>query len=165
MATVSWGAPSLEFIKLQSATDDPSKADWSTMTGYVKIEGDVLLEDSSTLSTTEGESKELKNEKGEVVDSKQMPASYSFTTSVIKKKGESVVSDAFSPVNGVVSGNWAMRLIAEDAATPGFEFRKCILTTTKQWSGDQGALDVITAKGVVPDGDDKEICRDYSITS
>lgn len=165
MATVSWGAPSLEFIKLQSATDDPSKADWSTMTGYVKIEGDILLEGSSSLSTSEGETKELKNEKGEVVDSKQQPASYSFSASVIKKKGESVVADAFSPVNGVVSGNWAMRLIAEDPTTTGFVFRKSTISTTKGWSADQGALDVITVKGVVPDGDDKEICKDYSTTS
>lgn len=165
MATVSWGAPTLEFIKLQTASDDPTKADWSAMTGYTKIPGDILLEGSSSLNTTEGDTKELKNEKGEVVDSKQNPASYAFVTSVIKKKGESVVTDAFSPVNGVVSGNWAMRLTAEDPTTPGFLFRKSTITTSKGWSTDQGALDVLNIKGVVPDGEDKEICKDFSTTA
>lgn len=162
MSVVSWGAPTLEFCKVSAGTAPAVSGDWSTQTGYVKIAGDVLLEDSSTLETSEGEVKEIKNEKGEDVDRKQMPASYTFTTSVIKKKGEKVVANAFSPVNGVVDGEWALRLIAEDPATPGFVFRKATISTTKSWSADQGAIDVISVNGIVPDGEDKEICVDYS---
>lgn len=164
MATVSWGAPSLEFIELAASTGDPTAADWTGMTGYVKIPGDILLENSSQLNTTEGETKELRNEFGEIVDKKTMPSSYAFVTSVIKKKGETVVSSAFSPVNGIVDGNWAMRLIAEDAATPGFLFRKCTIATAKGWNSQQGSLDNLTVNGVIPDGTDKEICKDYSVS-
>lgn len=159
MATVSWGAPTLEFIKLSSGSV-PS-GEWKSQPGYVKIDGDILLEDSSQLNTTEGETKSLRNEKGEDVDRKQMPASYSFVTSVIKKKGESVVQTGFSPVNGVVSGDWAMRLVPEDPTTTGFIFRKSSIGVSKGWSADQGALDNLTVNGLVPDGEDKEICKDY----
>ena len=163
MSVVSWGAPTLEFVKVKAGVAPP-EGDWSAQDGYVRIPGDILLEDSSTLETAEGETQELKNEKGENVDSKRMPASYTFSTSVIKKKGEKVVQNAFSPVNGVVDGEWAMRCIAQDPSTPGFVFRKATIGTTKSWSADQGSLDVISVIGLVPDTDDKEICADYSIS-
>lgn len=161
MATVSWGAPDLEFIDIPDGGAVPS-GDWTAKTGYVKILGDVLLQNSSQLNTTEGELKELRNEKGEVVDSKQLPASYAFTTSVIKKKGEAVVKTAFSPKNGVVAGEKMMRLVPEDPTTPGFLFPKCTISTAKGWSAEQGALDVLNIKGIKPDTEDGEICEDYS---
>lgn len=164
MATVSWGGPDLEFIKVPAGGAAPS-GDWSSKDGYVKIPGSVLLENSSQLNTTEGDTKEVKNELGEVVDSKRLPASYEFTTSVIKKKGETVVKTAFSPKNGIVAGDWMMRLVPEDPATTGFIFAKSSISVSKSWSPDQGALDVITVKGVKPDTESGEICEDYSQTS
>lgn len=163
MATVSWGAPTLEFMKLSSTVKVPPAGSWASQTGYFKLEGNVLLEDSSQLNTTEGEVKSLRNEHGEDVDRKQMPASYQFVTSVIKKKGETLVATGLSPVNGVVAGDWAMRLIPEDAATTGFIFRKCSIGTSKGWNADQGALDNITVNGLLPDSTapDSEICKDY----
>lgn len=161
MATVSWGAPSLEFIKLEKPTDKPDTADWSTMSKYKKIEGSVLLQDSTTLNTTEGNTRELYNEFEELVDSKKSPSSYVLTTSVIKKKGESIVKEAFSPKNGIVDGNWAMRLTPEDPTTTGILMRKCTITTSKSWSTQQGGLDVINITGVLPDGENTEICDDY----
>lgn len=177
MATVSWGAPTLEFIKLKATTSngtttwtDPSvEANWTDDNtkndGYVKIKGDVLLQNSSQLNTSAGETKTLKNEHGEDVDRKQMPASYDFETSVIKKKGEAIVSTGFSPVNGVVDGDWAMRLTPEDYQTTGFAFYKCAIATDKGWSSDQGALDILRVSGLLPNGPDKEICRDYVAAS
>lgn len=169
MAVVSWGAPTLQFVPVTSGGTAPASGAWSSsITGFIEIKGDVLLENSSQLNTTAGEKKELRNEKGVVVDSKQMPASYQFTSSIIKKKSETAFPTTFSAVNGVVTQNYAMRLIAEDPATPGFEMRMVSITFSKSWSADQGALDIITADGVEPnfDGDtDKEICKDYSETS
>lgn len=161
MAVVSWGAPALEFCQVAAGTPPPA-GDWTGQTGYVKIEGSVLLENSSTLSTEDGDKKELKNEFGNVVDSKQLPATYTFTTSVIKKKGETVVSSAFAPKNGQVAGDWAMRLVPEDPQTVGFVFNKCSISTQKTWSAEQGALDVLNVKGVEPDTASKEVCEDYS---
>lgn len=164
MATVSWGAPTLEFIKVTAGTA-PSTGEWKSENGYTKIDGGILLQNSSQLETTEGDVKTIKNEKGEDVDKKQLPASYTFKTSVIKKKGETVVETAFNPVNGVVSGEWAMRVIGEDPATPGFVFRKCTISVVKEWSSEQGALDTLNVSGLVPDGSDGEICKDYSATT
>lgn len=164
MSVVSWGAPTLEFIKLAGTTPPPS-GDWSGQDGYVKISGSVLLENSSSLETADGDKSELKNEEGNVVDSKQKPASYTFTTSVIKKKGEAIVKDGFAPKNGYVSGNWAMRLIPEDKETIGFVFSKCTIATQKKWSADQGGLDILNVKGIEPDTVSKEICEDYTASS
>ena len=164
MAVVSWGAPTLQFIPVTAGGSAPASGSWSSVTGFIEIKGDVLLEDSSQLSTTAGEKKELRNEKGVIVDSKQMPATYQFTSSIIKKKSETAYPSMFGAVNGVVNGNYAMRLIAEDPATPGFEMRMVTVSFSKSWSADQGALDVITVDGVEPNfsGDtDHEICSDY----
>jgi hypothetical protein len=146
----------------------PSTSKWTNaITGFIEIPGDVLLENSSQLNTTAGEKKELKNEKGVTVDSKQMPASYTFTASIIKKKSETAYPSAslFNASNGVVTQNYAMRLIAEDPMTPGFQMRLVSVTFDKSWSADQGALDVINVSGLEPNfsGDtDKEICKDYT---
>lgn len=160
MSVVSWGAPTLKFLKLSGNTA-PSESDWAGAS-VVTISGDVLLEGATTLETSDGDTKEVKNEKGNVVDSKQMPSSYSLSASIIKKKGENIVKEKFAPVNGVVSGNWAMRLIAEDSETWGFTFNKCTLSVAKSWSAEQGMLDVLTVKGIEPDTESKEICEEYS---
>ena len=166
MAVVSWGAPTLQFVPVTAGGSAPSSSKWTNaITGFIEIPGDELLENSSQLNTTAGEKKELRNEKGVVVDSKQMPASYQFTSSIIKKKSAAAYPTTFSAVNGVVTQNYAMRLIAEDPMTPGFEMRMTAITFSKSWSADQGALDVITVDGVEPNftGDaDKEICKDYT---
>lgn len=165
MAVVSWGAPTLQFVPVTAGGSAPSASKWTNATqGLITIPGDVLLEDSSQLNTTAGEKKELRNEKGVVVDSKQMPASYQFTSSIIKKKSETAYPGQFNASNGVVPGNYAMRLIAEDSATPGFEMRMVTVSFSKSWSADQGSLDVITVDGVEPNfnaDNDHEICKDY----
>lgn len=161
MSTVSWGGPKLQFIPI-AAGASPAAGSWSGVTGLVEISADDLLEDSSQLNTTEGEVKELKNEFGVVVDRKQLPASYVFTTGIIRKKG---VAAKFSAVNGVVAGDWAMRLIPEDVHTVGFQFDKCNITITKGWNGDQGRIDTLNVSAVEPNGSDKEMCKDYSVAA
>lgn len=160
MSKVSWGGPTLQFIPVAAGQSAPAGS-WAEVTGLVEIKADDLLEDSSTLNTTEGEVKELRNEFGVVVDRKQMPSSYQFTTSIIKKKGYTA---KFTAVNGIVSGDWAMRLIAEDSATPGFEFPLCNILVAKGWSADQGALENLTVNAIEPNGIDKEMCKDYSVS-
>lgn len=161
MSTVSWGGPKLQFIPLESGAVAPSGS-WSGVTGLVEIPADDLLQNSSTLDTTEGEQRELRNEFGVIVDKKVMPSSYAFTTSIIKKKG---YTPKFTSVNGIVSGDWAMRLIAEDSATPGFEFGKCNIATANAWSSEQGALENLTVNAVEPNGTDKQMCKDYSVAA
>lgn len=161
MSTVSWGGPKLQFIPL-SAGATPESGSWSGVTGLVEIPADDLLQNSSTLETTEGEVKELKNELGVTVDRKQLPASYVFTAGIIRKKG---VAAKFSSVNGAVSGDWAMRLIPEDPATLGFQFSKCGILINKGWSGDQGRIDTLRVSAVEPNGENKEMCLDYTAST
>lgn len=161
MSTVSWGGPKLQFIPLATGAE-PASGSWSGVTGLVEIPADDLLQGSSTLETSEGEVRELRNEFGVIVDRKQMPSSYVFRTSVIRKKG---AAHKFTANNGIVAGDWAMRLIAEDSAATGFQFSKCNILVANGWSADQGALDNLSVSGVEPNGSDKEICKDYSVAS
>ena len=159
MATLSWGGPTIQFVPL-AASATPPAGDWKGTDGLIEIKADDLLEDSSRLETAEGESKEVRTEFGVVVDRKVMPSSYTFTTSIIKKKG---YKSKFNAVNGIVSGDFAMRLIAEDNATPGFEFAKCNIATANAWDADQGSLENLTVNAVEPNGEDKQMCKDYSV--
>ena len=161
MSTVSWGGPKLQFIPIAAGAIPPAGS-WSAVTGLVEIPADDLLQNSSQLNTTEGEVKELKNEFGVTVDRKQMPASYVFTAGLIRKKG---AAQKFSANNGIVPGDWAMRLIPEDPQTIGFQFGKCGITIAKGWSGEQGMIDTLSVSGVEPNGSDKEICKEYSVAS
>lgn len=165
MSVVSWGAPTIQIIPVTAGTA-PETGSWDDISGLITIPGDILLENSSQLNTTEGDTRTVKNEKGEDVDSKKLPASYSANTSIIKKKADTVwagIKTALAAVNGVCPGLFAMRLIAEDPQAVGFSFRKCTISCAKGWDSQQGALEVITFNALVPDTTDKEICVDYSV--
>lgn len=163
MAASSWGAPTLEFFKLtpkQVLSDSDVTADWSSKSGYVQIKGDDILEGSTTLETSEGETKTLKNATGNDVDSKKMPSSYNVTTSVLRLKGDD--ESKFESNNGIVAGEYAFRLIPEDAESLGFCFRKATISTSMAWSEDNGLLENLTIAGIQPNGDDHEICKVFT---
>lgn len=167
MASISWGAPTLEFFKLTAgqvlADSDVNAKSWATKTGYVKIEGSRILEGSTTLETSQGETKTLKNAHGIDVDSKILPSSYNFQTSVIRQKTDR--TDTIASKNGIVEGEWAMRLIPEDSETLGFCFRKCSISVQKGWSEEQGILEIISVNGVQPNGTDTEICKIFTLAT
>ena len=157
MASTSWGAPTLQFVPLATGETAPTGA-WDSVEGLITIEADILLEGSTTLNTEEGETKKLKNARGNDVDSKKMPSSYTLETSIIRTKGS---TPKFQASNGIVSGDYAMRLIPEDPAAIGIQFGKCNIAVNKGWDEDQGLLDILTVSGVQPNGTDKEICKEY----
>lgn len=161
MSVVSWGAPTLQFYPLANGT--PPTTSWHPSTGLlsgvIEISGDILLENSSALETTAGDEKTLRNEKGVDVDRKRLPSSYVFNTSIIKKKA---YTSPFTAHNGIVEGDYAMRLIPEDPTTIGFQMAKCNLGLDKGWDSQQGALDVLRVNGVQPDDTSKDICEDYT---
>lgn len=161
MASTSWGAPTLQFVPLTTNAVPPT-GKWDNEEGLITIEADILLEGSTTLNTEEGETKKLKNARGNDVDSKKMPSSYTLETSIIRTKGS---TPKFQAVNGIVTGDYAMRLIPEDPAAIGIQFGKCNIAVNKGWDENQGLLDILTVSGVQPNGDDKEICKEYTAQS
>jgi len=158
MASTSWGAPTLQFVPL-GTNEVPPVGKWDNEEGLITIEADILLEGSTTLNTEEGETKKLKNARGNDVDSKKMPSSYTLETSIIRTKGS---TPKFPVVNGIVTGDYAMRLIPEDPEAIGIQFGKCNIAVNKGWDEDQGLLDILTVSGVQPNGTDKEICKEYT---
>lgn len=158
MASTSWGAPTLQFVPLETNAVPPTGT-WDKEEGLITIEADIILEGSTTLNTEEGETKTLKNALGNNVDSKKMPSSYTLETSIIRTKGS---TPKFAASNGIVAGDYAMRLIPEDPAAIGIQFGKCNIAVNKGWDEDQGLLDILTVSGVVPNGTDKEICKEYT---
>lgn len=156
MASTSWGAPTLVFVPLV-AGQDPAAGEW-TGSGVVKIESDVIAEGATTLTTEEGETKTLKNAKGNNVDSRKMPSSYSLETKVLRIKTE---TQPFTATNGIVQGEFAMRLIPEDPTSIGIQFDRCGISVNKEWDEENGLCDVITVSALMPYGTDKEICKEY----
>ena len=157
-------SPTIKIIKVTAGTP-VQETDWASAK---ELSGDILLQNSSALNTSEGEVMTVKNEKGVDVDRKQMPASYTFATSVIRKKGDTTwttIRTFLNLTNGVSTDLFAIRLIPEDPQAVGFQFLKCTASMTKGWNAEQGALDIISFSGIEPDGTDKEICQDYSASS
>lgn len=146
-----------------SDTDVKAKS-WASKSGYIQIPGSRLLEGSTTLETSAGDTKTLKNAQGLDVDSKILPSSYTFNTSVIRTKTDT--DDVIASENGIVTGEWAFRLIPEDAETLGFCFRKCSIAVSKGWSEDQGIIETLSITGVQPNTSttqkDIEICKIFT---
>lgn len=98
------------------------------------MEIDTPKEDTTNLETVEGSDVEANEEGGEMIDRLSDASSYTLTFELIKKKGESMpLSDKES--RGVVSGEYAIRLLSDiDSEAPCFQFNRCAVKTARLYS-------------------------------
>jgi hypothetical protein len=125
MAVLSWGKPTVEFIK---STEVQPNAKWEKMPEIV--EGTAILE------TTEGELIEATEEGGAVVDSRRKANKYKFSCEVFVKKDDT--SRPIPDTNGIIADNYAVRMTPEDAACEGFLIGKSNVTVIESWSAADG---------------------------
>lgn len=132
------GAPKIE-IK-QSVNGKPVDGDW--------LEMDSPKESTATLSTADGNTTELKDEKGKVVDSYTEPGTSTFAFELLKKKNLSL---PFPATNGVVSGEWAIRVSSDvDPNAPAFQIDRCTLVGGKNWTKTDALRVNYTATALEP---------------
>lgn len=136
MAVLSWGKPKLEIA--------PSTAG---APGTVFTALPTPKEDSSQLTTTKGDKVEAKEEGGAVVDAKYKASNYELVFDLFVKKGD---TRPIADVDGVISGDYTIRLTPEDDATEGFIMDVATLSVEESWTAADGKILKYTASAKKP---------------
>lgn len=145
MGQISWGRPKIEVSKLDA---DGNPTVW--------VQVDNPAEDTSKLNAEAGDKKEAKGEGGEIVDSKTGKNKYTFEFELYAKKGK---SKPIEDEDGVVAGNYAVRLTPEDTTQEGFIIDKSSVSVTDGWDAAIGKKWKYTFNGLDPKAG--RICKPY----
>lgn len=126
MAQLSWGKPTIEFGKCG--------ANGAAPTTWTKLAFDPV-ENSTKLTPTKGEKKEAKVEGGENEAVKYAKNTYVFEFEVRAAKGRTKpIMDA----DGVVEGEYAIRLTPEDAMVEGILIDKATVSVEETFDTAEG---------------------------
>jgi len=137
MAVLSWGKPKVEVGLLGPA--DAAPTTWIVMP--------AIAQNTAKLNTEQGNKTEALEEGGGVIDSRTDKSKYTFELELFVKRGDT------KPINdddGIVSGNYAVRLTPEDKETNGFIFDKTNVSVMETWSSADGGRWKYTFAGLVP---------------
>ena len=126
MAQLSWGKPSIEFGKCG--------ANGAAPTTWDKLAFDPV-ENSTKLTPTKGEKKEAKVEGGENEAVKYAKNTYVFEFEVRAAKGR---SKPIVDVDGVVDGEYAIRLTPEDTTVEGILIDKATVSVEETFDIAEG---------------------------
>ena len=133
---VSWGKPKIEYAEISAA---------GVIGQYHQF--DTPVEDSTELTTSEGEKKEAKEEGGGVVDTYRKKNNYSLAFELfIKKGGIKPIEDN----DGIIEAKYAIRVTPEDGACVGFILKKCSASVQETWKSADGGRWKYTFDALVP---------------
>ena len=149
MSVLSWGKPLVEWAA--STSGAPS----GTYTAFSEIK-----EDTAKLTTTAGTKKEATQEGGGVIDVRYGENKYQFEVDLFVKKGD---KKPFVDVNGVVAGNYAVRLTPEDDKCEGFIMENCTVTCQESYASADGMIWKYLFDGLTPASGN--ICKPYTKAS
>ena len=139
MALLSWGKPTIKLGLI------PANGSMSDITTWIDVPTPV--EGSTTLNTTKGDKKEAKLEGGGYADIKYNKNTYSLEFELYAQKGTTKpVSDS----DGVIAGNYAIKLQPEDPTVEGIVIPKCALSVEDTWSAEDGGKWKYTADVLEP---------------
>lgn len=140
MSVLSWGKPT---IKYATSTNGAPGSDWTAFP--TPKEGTTVLE------TTEGESKEAKEEGGAVVDAVYDVADYIFKFTLFVKKVDGGEYQApLSPVDGKVYGEYAIQLTPEDPQCSGIQIDNSRITVLTTYNSNDGIELTYTCRALKP---------------
>lgn len=120
---VNWGKPKIWVKDL-----DDDKSQW--------VEVPTPVEDSTELTTTEGDKLEAKIEGGENEDVRVKRSTYEFAFNIRKTKGRTAPIES---VDGVVEHNFALMLQPEDPACVGFSIEKANVSVLDTYTAADGS--------------------------
>mgnify|MGYP005931053823 CR=1 FL=1 len=126
MAQLSWGKPTIEFGKCD--------ANGAAPTAWTKLAYDPV-ENSTKLTPTKGEKKEAKVEGGENEAVKYAKNTYVFEFEIRAAKGR---SKAIPDADGVVEGEYAVRLTPEDPTVEGILIEKATVSVEETFDTAEG---------------------------
>lgn len=128
MGQLSW-----RFGSLQTKVSEDGKPKTGVAWDNIPTPKDKTLKTSSQA----GERTEAKNEKGELVDAKQMPASEKIEFQLFVAKGEKI---PFKDKRGIVGGEHALRFIPDDPTCIGWQADRVGITVLKSSDMETGIL-------------------------
>lgn len=138
MAILSWGKCKLQHTT--SVEGEPgADADWTEL--------DTPKKDTTQLTTTAGEETLAQEEGGEVVDARYGKASYELAFDLFVKKGK---ARPFEDLDGVITGEHALRVIPEDTSCEGIQIDRSILRVEESYTTADGKLLHYVAKCLKP---------------
>lgn len=136
MAVLSWGKPRIQ--KCASVAGVPD-GNW--------VDLDTPKQDTTKLTTTAGQEVTANEEGGDVVDVRAGKNTYSLEFDQFVKKG---VARDFDDEDGLVAGEFAIRLIPEDEATEGLLIERATIRVEENYSATEGKIRHVVVKAIKP---------------
>lgn len=136
MSTISWGKPKIEYAK--SVNGVPT-GPWTQI--------DTPKEDTTELTTTQGDKKEATEEGGAVVDVRYGANSYQLVFTLYAKKGK---VKPLPDSNGVIEGNYAWRITPEDPACEGLLIENSTVSVQDAYTPADGKTWIYTVEVLKP---------------
>lgn len=136
MAVLSWGKPRIQ--KCASVAGVPD-GNW--------VDLDTPKQDTTKLTTTAGQEVTANEEGGDVVDSRSGKNTYSLEFDQFVKKGK---ARDFEDEDGIVPGEFAIRLIPEDESAEGFVIERATIRVEENFSSTDGKIRHVVVKAIKP---------------
>ncbi len=136
MSILSWGKCTISYA---TSTDGTPGADWT--------EVDTPKLDSTTLTPTAGDETTAQEEGGDVIDVRYGKTTYELSFTLFVKKG---TKRPFDDNDGIITGEFGLRVTPEDEACEGIQIDRCILRVEENYSTADGKTLVYTAKVLKP---------------
>lgn len=136
MALISWGKPALK--KAPSTAGVPGET-WTAI--------DTPKADTTKLTATAGAEKTAVEEGGEIVDVRYEKSTFELEFDIFVKKGG---TKPFEDQDGLVSGEWAFRIIPEDPSCEGIQIDRAIVRCETNYTSAEGIILHYVAKCIKP---------------
>jgi hypothetical protein len=102
---------------------------------------------TATLSTTEGDVLEARDESNAIVDSITRANDFSLVLNMFKKAGK---TKPIADVNGVVAKEYAIRWVGIDPTAGGYQMLRCSVSVQESFTVSDGGQWIYTFRGKVP---------------
>lgn len=123
---LSWGKPKIEYVKLENG-DLPNSPVWKVFP--------TPVENSTKLATDEGESKEAKEEGGEVIATRKSANKYKLEFEIYNTDD---LTDPIPDNDGIVLDQYAVRLTPENTSAKGFIIDRASVSIVDTWDSEIG---------------------------
>lgn len=138
MSILSWGKPKLEYAT-STGGEAGTSASWTEL--------DTPKEDTTQLTTTAGEEVTATEEGGAVVDTRYKKTTYQLEFDLFVKKGQ---EKPFTDSDGVISGEYALRLTPEDESCEGILIDRCVIRVEESYTAADGKMMHFVCKALKP---------------
>ena len=136
MSVLSWGKPKIEY---GVSTAGAQASSWTEMP--------EIVDNTTSLTTEDGEVTEAREEGGAIVDVKRDKSKFSLTFTIFMKKGD---TQPIADNDGVIIQDYSVRLTPEDEACTGFVLDCCTVSVQKTFSSAEGYRQTYTFEAKKP---------------